>query len=110
LVHAAIAQSVFERWNRQREEQGLYTFDPTKTFHMRGVPDEQIGIIVDYRSVAGRVVAGLSEHKSQLHVIIDDADDTDLWQRRLGREWWVIAWPPPEADAPMLTDLFDGLE
>jgi LmbE family N-acetylglucosaminyl deacetylase len=110
LVHGAIAQSAFERWNRQRAEQGLYTFDPAQTYHMRGVPDEQIGITVDYRSVAGRVVAGLREHKSQLHVIIDDADDTELWERRLGREWWAIAWPPSPPGAPMLTDLFEGLD
>jgi hypothetical protein len=38
---------VFERWNRQRAELGLRTFDPAQTFHTRGIPDEQIGITVD---------------------------------------------------------------
>ena len=46
LVHGAVPQSVFERWNRQRAELGLFTFDPTKTYHMRGVPDDQIQITV----------------------------------------------------------------
>jgi hypothetical protein len=39
LAHGAVPQTVFERWNRQRAELGLYAFDPTQTYHMRGVPD-----------------------------------------------------------------------
>ena len=110
LVHGAIPESVFDRWNRQRAELGLPVFDPTRTYHMRGVPDELIGITVDYRSVAPQVLAGLREHKSQLHVIADDPEDTEVWLRRLGREWWSIAWPPSEPGTPMLSDLFDGLD
>jgi hypothetical protein len=33
------AESVFRRWNEQRKAMGLPTFDPTLTYHMRGVPD-----------------------------------------------------------------------
>ena len=109
LVHGAIPQAVFERWNRQRAELGLFSFDPTQTYHMRGVPDEQIGITVDCRDVAGRIVAGLREHRSQLHVMSDDPTNTAQWERRVGREWYAIAWPEREGNAPMLTDLFDGL-
>ncbi|WP_377641344.1 PIG-L deacetylase family protein [Oryzobacter terrae] len=109
LVHGAVPQSVFERWNRQRAELGLFTFDPTRTYHMRGVPDETIGITVDVRAVAGRVVAGLREHRSQLHVMSDDPDDTVQWERRVGREWYCVVWPPRDPGAPMLTDLFDDL-
>ncbi len=109
LAHGAVPQSVFERWNRQRAELGLPVFDPTQTYHMRGVPDEQIGITVDCGDVTGRIVAGLREHRSQLHVMSDDPADTDQWQRRVRREWYTIAWPGRGRDAPMLTDLFDGL-
>lgn len=109
LAHGAVPQTVFERWNRQRAELGLYTFDPTQTYHMRGVPDEQIGITVDCREVASRIVAGLREHKSQLHVMSDDPANTTQWERRVGREWYAIAWPEPHRDAPMLTDLFADL-
>ena len=77
---------------------------------MRGVPDERIGITVDCRVVAHRTVAGLREHRSQLHVMSDDPTNTDQWQRRLGREWYTIAWPERDGGAPMLTDLFDGLD
>ncbi len=109
LAHGAIPQSVFERWNRQRAQLGLFTFDPAQVYHMRGVPDDQIRITVSCREAAGRIVAGLREHKSQLHVMSDDPDDTEQWQRRVGREWYTIAWPPHDPDEPMLADLFDGL-
>ena len=109
LAHGAVPQSVFERWNRQRAELGLYTFDPTQTYHMRGIPDEQIRITVDCREAASRIVAGLREHKSQLHVMSDDPTNTVQWERRVGREWYAMAWPERERDAPMLTDLFAGL-
>lgn len=109
LAHGAIPQSVFERWNRQRAELGLYTFDPTQMYHMRGIPDEQIRITVNCREAAGRIVAGLTEHKSQVHVMSDDPTNTTQWERRVGREWYAIASPETHVDAPMLTDLFDGL-
>ncbi len=109
LAHGAVPQSVFERWNRQRAELGLYTFDPTQMYHMRGVPDEQIRVTVDCRQEASRIVAGLREHKSQLHVMSDDPTNTTQWERRVGREWYAIAWPEPKRDAPMLTDLFEGV-
>ncbi|WP_436500089.1 PIG-L deacetylase family protein [Actinokineospora sp. HUAS TT18] len=107
LLHGAVPQSVFDRWNAQRGELGLFVFQPTETYHMRGVPDEAIGITVDCRSVADKIVAGLREHRSQLHVMSDDPDDVERWGRRVSREWHVIAYPP--GDGPMLTDIFDGL-
>ena len=109
LVHGAVPQSVFERWNLQRAELGLYTFDPTQTYHMRGAPDDQIRITVDCQRVTHRIVAGLREHKSQLHVMSDDPTNSEQWERRVRREWYAIAWPEPEPGAPMLTDLFEGL-
>ncbi|TNM50131.1 PIG-L family deacetylase [Nocardioides albidus] len=110
LAHGAVPQSVFERWNRQRAELGLFTFDPELTYHMRGVPDEQIAITVDCAAVTHRIVAGLREHRSQLHVMSDDPTDTEQWQRRGRREWYAVAWPEREPGAPMLTDLFEGLD
>jgi LmbE family N-acetylglucosaminyl deacetylase len=77
LAHGAVPQTVFERWNRQRAELGLYPFDPTQTYHMRGVPDEQIRITVDCGEVTIRIVAGLRQHKSQLHVMSDDPTATE---------------------------------
>ena len=76
---------------------------------MRGVPDDEIGITVDCREVSSRIVAGLREHKSQLHVMSDDPTNTEQWQRRVSREWYAIASPEREPGAAILTDLFDGL-
>jgi hypothetical protein len=76
---------------------------------MRGVPDEQIGLEVDCRPVAERIVVGLGEHHSQQHVISDDPTNTEQWTRRVGRTWGVLAWPPRPATDGRLSDLFEGL-
>jgi LmbE family N-acetylglucosaminyl deacetylase len=109
LLHGAVPNSVFTRWNQQRDTLGLPVFDPSKTYHMRGVPDEEIGVIVDCRSVAHRIVAGLRQHHSQHHVMSDDPADTDRWQRVVSREWHVIAWPGEPAATHTLSDIFEGL-
>ncbi len=110
LCHGVIPDSVFNRWNEQRAAANLAVFNPDELYHMRGVPDELVGITVDTRSVSGRIVAGLSQHRSQHHVIIDDPTDTERWKRIMTREWWVIAWPRRPATAPTLTDIFDGTD
>ena len=108
LLHTAVPQSVFERWNRQRAAMGLWTFDPSRTYHMRGVPDDEIGMEVDCSTVSDRIVAGLLEHRSQHHSFIDDPDDVDRWRRIVRRTWAAVAWPP-RPDGVVLTDLFDDL-
>lgn len=110
LLHGALPQSVFDRWNTRRAVEGLPVFDPTRVYHLRGVPDEQIDVTVDCRSVADRVVAGLLQHRSQLHVIQDAFPvDVERWKRSVGREHLVIAWPPKPAWAGTLTDVFEDL-
>ncbi|GAA1619857.1 PIG-L family deacetylase [Kribbella sancticallisti] len=109
LLHGAVPESVFRRWNTQRADLGLTVFDPTLKYHMRGVPDEDIGVVVDCREVADRIVSGLLEHRSQHHVMSDDPDDVARWQRVVSREWHVVAWPPRGVAKPHLTDVFQGL-
>ena len=109
LLHSAVPQSVFERWNSQRRTMGLTAFDPAAMYQMRGVPDAQIGLTLDCRPVADRIVAGLQQHKSQHHVMSDDPEDTERWKRVTSRSWAVVAWPPGPAATPMLTDIFEGL-
>jgi N-acetyl-1-D-myo-inositol-2-amino-2-deoxy-alpha-D-glucopyranoside deacetylase len=108
LLHFAVPESVFERWNQQRAAMGLWTFDPTRMYHMRGVPDDEIGMDIDCRTVSDRIVAGLREHRSQHHSFIDDPDDVDRWQRIVRRTWDVVAWPP-RPDGAVLSGVFDGL-
>jgi N-acetyl-1-D-myo-inositol-2-amino-2-deoxy-alpha-D-glucopyranoside deacetylase len=109
LLHSAVPQTVFRRWNDQRRELGLKVFDPSAMYQMRGVPDEQIGLIMDCRRVTDRIVAGLQQHRSQHHVMSDDPEDTDRWRRVTSRSWASVAWPPRTPGTPMLTDIFEGL-
>jgi LmbE family N-acetylglucosaminyl deacetylase len=86
-------------------------FDPTRIYHLRGVPDEQIAVTVDCSTVADRVVAGLLEHRSQLHVMGDAfPPDVSRWTRSVSREHAVLAWPPREVSEPVLGDVFEGLD
>jgi N-acetyl-1-D-myo-inositol-2-amino-2-deoxy-alpha-D-glucopyranoside deacetylase len=109
LIHGAVPQSVFDRWQGKRIEHGLNPFDPTQRYHMRGVPDEEIALWVDTSSVAPRVVAGLMQHKSQHHVMSDFADNPKLWERVVQQEWGVVWWPPRGPDEGRLSDPFEDL-
>lgn len=109
LLHRVLPQSVFDRWQQQRTALGLPVFEPTQTYHGRAVPDEEIGMEVDCRSVAERVVAGILEHRSQLHVMADQPVSPERLQRIVSREWSTVAWPPRVASAQRLTDVFDDL-
>jgi LmbE family N-acetylglucosaminyl deacetylase len=109
LLHHVMPQSVFERWQQQRRELDLPVFDPTKVYHGRGVPDAEVHVVVDCRSVCEQVVDGILEHRSQLHVMADDPVDVHRLQRIVSREWATVAWPPRGADRPVLTDVFEDL-
>ena len=110
LLHGAVPESVFQRWNANRAELGLWVWDPTQTYHMRGVPDEEIGMVVDCRGVSRRIIAGLREHRSQHHVMSDDPDDVETWQKSVRRESHVVAWPPQAPGSALLGDVFEGLD
>lgn len=107
LLHGVLPQSVFERWNVSRVRRGEPAWDPTEVYHLRGVPDESIGLTVDVRGVALRVVAGLREHRSQARPIGGMGFTDEQWSRIVGREHYVVAWPPGESG---LTDVFEGLD
>jgi len=109
LLHHVLPQSVFDRWQEQRRALDLPVFDPTRTYHGRGVPDEQVHLTVDCRSVAQRIVAGILEHRSQLHVMADQPVDENRLRRIVSREWATVVWPPRSPDDPMLSDIFDAL-
>jgi len=106
LLHGALPESVFGRWNARRLSEGLPAWDPAQVYHLRPVPDAQIGMTVDVSSVAPRIVAGLREHRSQAHVIGGQGRTDEQWARSVGREHYVVAWPPGETG---LTGVFEGL-
>ena len=109
LLHHVLPQSVFDRWQQQRRDLDLPVFDSTKVYHGRGVPDEQVQLVVDCRAVADRVVAGILEHRSQLHVMADQPIDERRLRHIVSREWATVAWPRRSPRQPTLTDVFDRL-
>jgi LmbE family N-acetylglucosaminyl deacetylase len=110
LLYGAVPQSGFEKTQRWREGRGKPVWDPTRTYHLRGTPDDQIGAVSDNRHVVHRVLAAIKEHGSQRHVLYDsDVSDED-WTWMLQREQWIIAWPPREPGQPLLQGMFAGLD
>lgn len=110
LLHTAIKRSAWERINRARVHAGMSAWDPTLVYHFRGIPDELIDIRVDTRSVAERVVDGISEHRSQRLSLFEGPVTRQTWLSIASREYFVQAWPPRERGLPLLKDIFEGLD
>jgi LmbE family N-acetylglucosaminyl deacetylase len=108
LVHGAIKQSVIDRWNAGRVAAGLSPWDPSAVFHLRGVPDAEIGVEIDTTSVAPRIRAAMREHSTQ-RADMDSPDvPEDQKLRSVSRETEVLVWPPG-APGQVLADVFQGL-
>ncbi|TPG18166.1 PIG-L deacetylase family protein [Pedococcus bigeumensis] len=109
LLHTAIAATPFARHQDARVARGLPRWDPQTTYHLRAVPDDDIGVLVDTRPVADAVVAGLKAHSTQRTALFDPEGDDRDWRRYATREFHVVAWPPQQAGGPVLADVFEGL-
>jgi LmbE family N-acetylglucosaminyl deacetylase len=109
LLHHVLPQTVFERWQEQRRALDLPVFNPALTYHGRGVPASEVGLVVDCSDVAPRIVAGILEHRSQLHVMADTPIDVHRLARIVRREWAAVIWPVRTASDPVLKDIFDGI-
>lgn len=108
LLHGTIKQSVVDRWNAERVAAGLTAWDPGTVFHLRGVPDAEIGVEIDLTGVAHRIRAAMREHRTQRA----DMDPPDVPEDRklkgVSRETEVLVWPPREP-GHVLTDVFEDL-
>jgi LmbE family N-acetylglucosaminyl deacetylase len=109
LLHWAVKHSSWLTMNRARLRLGLPPWDPKEVYHFRGVPDDLIDMRVDTRTVAGRVVAGVVEHRSQQLSLMAPPAGLDAWHSIAAREYFVQAWPPRERGMPLLRDIFEGL-
>ncbi len=106
LLYGAIPQSSIERWNEARRRKGEWEWDANVAFHMRGVPDETIGVTVDTSQVAARAIAALRRHRTQwsYQTMNDDRALADGFQRT----HFVIAWPSRDSQR-VLGGVFEDL-
>ncbi len=108
LLHQAIPQSMLDEWNRRLVASGKEPMDPTQLYQPRGVPDDELGVLIDCRTVVDRKLAALEEHRTQSGGMQDMSKE----ERRtaLSFESHVIAWPEHGPGATPLTDVFEGLD
>lgn len=108
LLHQAIPQSMLDEWNRRLVASGKEPMDPTQLYQPRGVSDDQLGVLVDCSPVVDRKLAALDEHRTQAGGVQDMAEE----ERRMAVafESHVLAWPESAPGAPVLTDVFEGLD
>ena len=107
LLHQAIPRSMLDEWNRRLVAAGKDPMDPTQLYQPRGVPDEEVGVLIDCTPVVDRKLAALEEHRTQA----GDMEDMQEEERRmaLAAESHVIAWPERGPEDPVLSDVFQGL-
>jgi LmbE family N-acetylglucosaminyl deacetylase len=108
LFHGAYPRSVLDRVNARRTAAGLLPWDPTRIYHPRSVPDEDIACTIDQREVAPLVRAAFEAHRSQWTSPWTEYDE-DGWVSAAGASHMVQAWPPRRRGEPRLHDPFDGL-
>jgi hypothetical protein len=99
---------MFVRINRKRIALGMEPWNPETIYHLRGVPDDEIGISIDTSSVARRVRAAMQEHRSQWADVNPPGVPEEDLVKSVSLESQVIAWPR-ERPATILTDVFEGL-
>jgi LmbE family N-acetylglucosaminyl deacetylase len=110
LLHAGIPLTAFERGQLWSKEHGKRVWDPNKLYHLRGTPDELIGIHIDVTAHLESKLAAIKEHRSQRHVMFDPEGTDQEWKRVLKWETWIDAWPPRPPGRPPLADVFEGLD
>lgn len=107
LLYAAIPRWWVEEWNRQRREAGLWEWDPTQPYHLRGVPDDTIGVEVDTSSVVDLTLAAVRSHRTQWSY--QTMGDDPVLAESLRFEHWVFGWPERPPGSPLLKDIFEDL-
>ena len=108
LIHTAIPQHRIDAWNRLLIAAGKEPMDSSQLYVPEGVPDDRVDVVVDTSPVVDRVLAAVAEHRTQARGT-EEWDEEQL-RRSLSREHGVVAWPARASGAPVLRDVFDGLD
>jgi LmbE family N-acetylglucosaminyl deacetylase len=109
LLHHSMPQSVFERLNARRVAAGRPAWDPTRVYHLRGVPDELFDYSVDHSAVVGVIRDAFREHRSQWAPPWSENSEAE-WNSAAGMQHLMQVWPPRPRGLPRLSDPFEGLD
>jgi LmbE family N-acetylglucosaminyl deacetylase len=99
LLHVGTPASAVERFDAQLREAGDPEREARSLLAIRGVPDGDVAVAVDTRSVWETKLAGIEAHRTQIGEL--ERVPEDLRWIVLDTEWFVQAWPPRDAgDGP----------
>lgn len=107
LLHNCLPESRLTWFSEELRARGFPPIDSTQPFQPRGVPDASIDVDVDCSRLWERKLAALREHKTQA---ADISLPDDLTRQVLSLETYVQAWPDRPPGAPVLSDVFEGLD
>jgi LmbE family N-acetylglucosaminyl deacetylase len=106
LLHVAVPGSAVTRFDRQLRASGDPDREARSLLALRGVPDDEVAIAVDTRSVRETKLAGIEAHRTQIGEL-ERVPDELRWIV-LDTEWFVQTWPERVAGSPA-GSLLDGV-
>jgi LmbE family N-acetylglucosaminyl deacetylase len=101
LLHVGTPRSAVERFDAQLRAAGDPEREARSLLAIRGVPDEEIAIAVDTRSVRETKLAGIEAHRTQIGELERVPDD--LRWIVLDTEWFVQVSPERASGPPALS-------
>lgn len=109
LLHVAHPDAAIDRFYAAMAGRGDTGFGGRDVlFNPTGVPDEEIAVCVDTRSVVQTKMAGVLAHRTQIGEL--ERIPEDLRWLYFDEECFTQAWPPRRAGEQVLRDLFEGLD
>jgi len=99
LLHVGTPISVVRRFDAQLRAAGDPKREARSLLALRGVPDDEVAIEVDTRSVRAEKLAGIEAHRTQIGEL-ERLPDGLRWIV-LDTEWFVQAWPPRDDGKPV---------
>ena len=108
LLYTAIPQRSIDRFYSALAERGELGFGgPDVLFNPTGVPDDEIGVVIDARPAYERKLAGVLAHRTQIGEL--ERIPEDLRWIYFDEECFTQARPARRRGEPVLSDPFAGL-